>query len=91
MTRVKPMKFSQLDYYPAHGEIRVRGHRHEWCVKVDLGLGRNLEDDGIEVYWIYAEIPNAVADAGLSRAWVVLCRFFCWPNRVISRLMGPRQ
>lgn len=78
----KPMKYDDLDYTPEHGVVDVRGSRHTFGIEVPTNVGRAMEDDGIEVIWVYASCPGWVADLGLTRIWMPLSRLLKWPGRL---------
>jgi hypothetical protein len=77
----EPQKYDDLDYTPTHGEVRVEN----FAVKVPTHQGRAMEGEGIPVFWIYASIPDSVAQPGLSAAYVALHRLFTWPGRFMGR------
>lgn len=76
-----PQRYDDLPHVPSYGEVMVRGERGEWFLEVSIDQGRDMEDDGIPVYWIFASAPKVVVDLGLLGPWFFLYRVFTWPAR----------
>ena len=73
------MKYDDLDYRPTHGSVTVRGESGDWALDVPVHVGRDMEEDGIEVIWPYASCPGWVADAGLAAPYMRLQRLWSLP------------
>lgn len=77
-----PEKYDDLPEVPAYGSVMVRGERSEWMVDVPIEQGRDMEDDGVPVYWVVGSVPELIAELGLVRCWLWLYRVFTWPSRL---------
>ena len=81
----EPMKYDDLDYTPTHGEVEIRHGNKCWQIPVNIECGRDMEAEGMTVYWPYAVIPAGVADAGFASIFTPLYRLFSWPTRWLKK------
>lgn len=81
----EPMKFEDLEYSPTHGEIEVQRGTAIWMVPVSVRMGRDMEAEGLQVYWIYAAAPAFAVNLGFGGAFLYLSRLFTWPSRWSGR------
>lgn len=78
-------KYDDLGYRPTYGTVEIRGHEHEWVVKVTVAQGRELERDGIDVIWIFGSCPTWVVDFGLAGPYLFVHRILTFPTWFFGR------
>lgn len=81
----EPMKYDDLDYTPTYGAVEIRHGDKCWQIPVKTECARDMEAEGMTVYWTYASIPAGIADAGFGSLFTPFYRLFTWPSRWLKK------
>ncbi len=75
-------KYDDLSYTPAYGTVDVRGSYGVWSVEVSIDQGRDMENDGIPVCWVYGAMPAWAAIPVIGPIALKVFRVFTFPSRI---------
>jgi hypothetical protein len=68
--------------------VTVRGHQHEWGIRVPEIMVEGLREDGFEVLEVVNTIPAWAVDAGIGWAWMMAQDLWDMPSRVWRKIRG---